>query len=223
MQSPSPFRKRAAIRELKELYSYRKGQTIRKLAEFRRRWETADEGDIFAELVFCILTPQAKARACWATVENLLNKNLMFKGGKTRLARELHGSRFKYKKAEYILEARKQFSSNRKVSIRSKIEQFSDPYRLREWLVHNVRGIGYKEASHFLRNIGFGEEVAILDRHILRNLKSLGIIERVPTHLAKNRYVEIENKMKKFAEKVNIPVSHLDLIFWYNETRDIFK
>ncbi|GAJ17855.1 unnamed protein product, partial [marine sediment metagenome] len=30
-----------------------------------------------------------------------------------------------------------------------------DEIKLREWVVKNFKGLGYKEASHFLRNIGY--------------------------------------------------------------------
>ena len=101
--------------------------------------------------------------------------------------------------------------------------EFNDVYSAREWLVQNVKGIGYKEASHFLRNIGFGEELAILDRHILKNLKFFGAIEEIPRSLPRKKYFEIEKKMKKLAEKVKISMSHLDLVLWYKETGEVFK
>jgi thermostable 8-oxoguanine DNA glycosylase len=37
------------------------------------------------------------------------------------------------------------------------------------------------------------------------------------------RYYEVKNKMRKFADKVNIPMAHLDLLLWYKETGEIFK
>jgi N-glycosylase/DNA lyase len=83
--------------------------------------------------------------------------------------------------------------------------------------------MGYKEASHFLRNIGMGEDLAILDRHILKNLKILGVISEIPVSLTRNKYLEIEIKMRDFAENVKIPMSHLDLLLWYKETKEIFK
>jgi N-glycosylase/DNA lyase len=83
--------------------------------------------------------------------------------------------------------------------------------------------MGYKEASHFLRNIGFADDLAILDRHILKNLKIFGIIEEIPKSLSKKKYLEIEEKMRNLANEVNIPVSHLDLLFWSKETGEIFK
>jgi N-glycosylase/DNA lyase len=83
--------------------------------------------------------------------------------------------------------------------------------------------MGNKEASHFLRNIGLGEDLAILDRHILKNLQFLGIIDRIPNNLSAKRYAEIEAKMKTLAHRLQIPMSHLDLVLWFRETREIFK
>jgi N-glycosylase/DNA lyase len=109
------------------------------------------------------------------------------------------------------------------VSIKPKIEKLVKNKNERDWLVRNVKGIGYKEASHFLRNIGLGEKFAILDRHVLKNLKLLEIIKEIPEFLSKKRYLEIENKMKNFADIIKIPLSHLDLLLWYKETGKIFK
>jgi N-glycosylase/DNA lyase len=147
----------------------------------------------------------------------------LLKGDAIRIANELSMVRFRYKKAKYIIEARKTFSSNGQVSIKPKIEKLVKNKNERDWLVRNVKGIGYKEASHFLRNIGLGEKFAILDRHVLKNLKLLEIIKEIPEFLSKKRYLEIENKMKNFADIIKIPLSHLDLLLWYKETGKIFK
>jgi N-glycosylase/DNA lyase len=211
------------IEELKKIYPSIKKEIESRLNEFKKIWEEGKEEKIFIELIFCILTPQSKAKLCWQAVENLLNKNLLWKGNADEIARELNFVRFKYNKAYYIIEARKQFSINGKVSIRAKISEFLNANEARRWLVLNVKGIGYKEASHFLRNIGFGENFAILDRHILRNLRLLGEINTIPKSLSKTKYLEIEEKMRKLAQQINIPLTHLDLLFWYKETGEIFK
>ena len=205
------------MEEIKRIYFSIQEKIRSRLNEFDRLREKGNDGEIFAELIFCILTPQSKAQSCWKTVETLLNKNLLLKGNEDQISKMLKRVRFRNRKAEYIVEARKHYP------IRSKIKKFDDIYSAREWLVQNVRGMGYKEASHFLRNIGFGEELAILDRHILKNLKSLGVIEEIPRFLTKKKYFEIEKKMKKFSEKVEIPMSHLDLVLWYKETGEMFK
>ena len=209
--------------QIKRMYDFKKDEILQRLKDFEQLWLNGTDEEIFAELVFCILTPQSKAKVCWATVENLISKALLLKGSKNQILKELDGVRFKYKKAGYIAEARKQFLIDGKVFIKSQIVQFNDAYDARDWLAQNVKGIGYKEASHFLRNIGQGENLAILDRHILKNLKSLWIIKEIPGVLSRKRYFEIEKKMKEFAEKVKIPMSHLDLVMWYKETGEIFK
>jgi len=173
-----------------------------RLQEFDSVLKTGDEESIFAELVFCILTPQSKAKSCWAAVE---------------------GVRFKYKKAGYVIKARNMFMIDGKLFIKSRISRFSDAYDAREWLVRNVKGIGYKEASHFLRNVGIGVDLAILDRHIMKNLRSLQVIEEVPASLSRRRYLEIEEGMKELSKETKIPMSHLDLVLWYKETGEVFK
>ncbi len=208
---------------IKKIYFSVQNKIVSRLNEFKQVWETGKEEEIFHELIFCILTPQSKAKFCWQTVENLLRKNLLLKGSKEQIAKELNMVRFRYKKAEYIIEARKQFLINDKITIKSKIHCFKNPHEARAWLVRSIKGIGFKEASHFLRNIGFAENLAILDRHILKNLKILGVIEEVPNSLSRLKYFQIEEKMKELAEKINIPLSHLDLLMWYKETGEIFK
>jgi N-glycosylase/DNA lyase len=206
------------IIKIKEIYSTIKDKIQSRLNEFRQTGRTGNNEEIFAELVFCILTPQSKAKSCWEAVENLVEKNLLFKGNKDRIAKELFGVRFKNNKSRYIVEARRNFADASNLFRDSK-----DIYKKREWLVQNVKGIGYKEASHFLRNIGLGENLAILDRHILKNLKLLKVIDEIPKVLSKKKYLEIEEKMRKFSEKINIPLNHLDLVLWYKEVGEVFK
>ena len=85
------------------------------------------------------------------------------------------------------------------------------------------KGIGYKEASHFLRNIGFGKEIAILDRHILKNLVLFNVIDEVPKSITKKYYHEIEDKLLNFADAINISPDHLDFLLWYKEAGEVFK
>ena len=98
-----------------------------------------------------------------------------------------------------------------------------DAFKTREWLVKNIKGLGYKEASHFLRNIGYGRDIAILDTHILKTLKKLGIIRKIPPYISKRNYCKIEDRMRRFARKKGIPLEELDLLLWSSETGFIFK
>jgi len=205
-----------------KLHSAKLSLIRKRLDAFSQRWRNGNEVEIFAELVFCLLTPQSKAVSCWVSVEKLLSNNLLLKGNAAEIARTLKGVRFHNKKADYIIQARKMFTVKGKISIRNKIKQLSSK-EARDWLVQNVKGMGYKEASHFLRNMGLGEDLAILDRHILFSLRFAGVIENIPGYLSRKTYIDIENRMKKFARRIEIPISHLDFVMWYKETGKIFK
>ncbi len=215
--------RRRARGEIKRIYLSKRNKIISRVNDFDKIWENGTDKDIFAELVFCILIPQSNVKLCWEAVKSIVNRDLLLKGNSNRLLKELDRVRFKYKKAEYMVECRRHFKNNGSISIKSKIKKFSESFNAREWLVINVKGIGYKEASHFLRNIGFGEELAILDRHILRNLKYFRVIKEVPICLSAKKYLEIEECMKRFAGELDIPMSHLDLVLWYEEKEEIFK
>ncbi len=127
------------------------------------------------------------------------------------------GYRFYRIRAEYIVEAR-EYSDE----IKDIITEFSDSQEAREWLVNNVKGIGYKEGSHFLRNVG-REDLAILDRHVLRILEDWDVIECVPKTLTRNRYLSIEEEVKKLADKIQLPPGEIDLYLWYMATGRILK
>lgn len=210
------------VHALQVLYQERREQIQSRLAEFRQVMSWKDE-DVFGELCFCLLTPQSSAKVCWEAVTALKQRTLLLKGQPAELGPHLRSVRFGDSKAKYIVEARNMFSLDGVLQLKSRISSFYNPFELREWLVENVKGLGYKEASHFLRNIGLGEGFAILDRHILRNLNRLGVIAEIPATITKKRYLEIEEKLRRFATEIGIPMADLDLLFWSRETGWIFK
>ena len=94
---------------------------------------------------------------------------------------------------------------------------------LRNFIAKIVNGYGLKEASHFLRNTGISNnQIAILDRHILKNLHALNLIQETKIKSQKN-YLEVENIFINFAKSINIPPDHLDLLWWSQENGEIFK
>ena len=211
-----------AVEELRRLYTERRDAIQARLGEFRQVLQRSEE-EVFAELCFCLLTPQSSAKTCWDAVTRLREKNLLLKGGPRELEPLLNNVRFNDSKAKYIVQARHMFSKHRDLRLKPHLTSFYNPFELREWLVENVKGLGYKEASHFLRNIGLGEEFAILDRHILRNLARLSVIPENPVSLTKKRYLEIEEKVRRFSKEIGIPMADLDLLLWSKETGWIFK
>ena len=211
------------IRELKDEYKDIEDVIKSRINEFKEIWAKGDEEEIFEEMVFCLFTPQSKAKVCWNTVEKLKEKDMIQEGKESEIADEINEVRFRYNKAGYVVEARDKILEKEDFSLKDKLSSFSDSKEAREWIVENIKGLGYKEASHFLRNIGQGEDIAILDRHILRNLEELGVIDEIPKTLTKKRYMKIEEKMRDFADDIGIPLHHLDLVLWYRETGEVFK
>src|SRR2546426_409006 len=93
----------------------------------------------------------------------------------------------------------------------------------RDWLAGEVDGFSMKEAPHLLRNIGFSDRLAILDRHVLRNLARHGVIRAVPKSLTTKRYREVEVRWRDFARAVGIPLAELDLLFFSRGAGAILK
>lgn len=211
--------------QLNELKA-RKKEIRKRLAEFKSNWEKGNK-KIFAELVFCLCTPQSNALKCDEAVKLIEKKKCLLKARRAQIKKCLRGSvRFHNTKTENVLKARELFSRNRKLEIKNILKEHEieeNPRKTREWLVKNVKGFGFKEASHFLRNIGFYENIAILDRHILKNLKRLGIIKKIPKNLNKKNYYLIEKKLIEFCNKNGIKPEELDLALWAKETGFVFK
>ncbi len=206
------------LEELRSLHKNIGPDIQKRLDEFQHNFEAGGDTEIFTELVFCLFTPQSKAKSCWAAVERICDCDLLLKGSAVEISEKMSGVRFHHTKARRVVEARKYTPG-----FKNRIMAFPSPFETREWLVANVNGMSYKEASHFLRNIGMGGELAILDRHILRNLARLGVIPEMPNSLSPKKYLEIESRMSNFSHGIGIPMDHLDMLLWCRETGEIFK
>lgn len=171
--------------------------------------------DKFSEICFCVLTANSSAEMGLKLQENLGNGFLNFSEDELREELKRHGYRFP-NRAGYICHNRKY------VNIEEILKNFSDERKARDWLVKNIKGFGYKEASHFLRNIGY-KNVAIIDRHILRLAERHGIIKQIPDTLSRKEYLGIEEKLERLAEEAGITLAELDLYLWYMETGKILK
>ncbi|MDD3043879.1 MAG: N-glycosylase/DNA lyase [Candidatus Delongbacteria bacterium] len=209
------------LNELKMLYNTISDDIRNRLEGFRSGFLKTDNDSLFAELSFCTLTPQSKAKSCWKCVEYLRDSGLLFNAPADELKLKIKGVRFHNNKSAYIEANRKLFySMDFKKFI---LDNADDIFGLRKWLVDNIKGYSYKEAGHFLRNIGLGSQIAILDRHILKNLVIFGVIPEIPKTISSKTYLEIEGKFLKFSKEIEIPPDHLDILLWYKQTGEIFK
>ena len=211
------------IRELVSFWNSTKKELQKRIEHFDSIKHNACDKAIFAELAFCIFTPQSKAVSCWNAVKILDKKNLLYKGSAKEIANNITGVRFHNNKSKYLVEARNLFTIDKSIKIKNKLESFKEKTELRKWLVDNIKGVGYKEAGHFLRNIGMSGDLAILDRHILKNLYYFKAIKEIPETITEKKYIEIEKQMNEFCKKIKIPALHMDLLLWSLQTGGIFK
>jgi len=170
----------------------------------------------FSELCFCLLTANWKAKE---SIE--IQNELKYKGFSQHKQKQLQkylkakGHRFHPQRAERICLAREH------LDIKNKLKGKKD-YQAREWLVEHIKGIGYKEASHFLRNVGY-DDLAIIDRHILKVLYENNYLKEIPKTITKKKYLEIENALAKLAKQLKMTQAELDLYLWYIKTKKILK
>ncbi len=205
-----------------ETYNKIRSDIVNRLAEFDFIRENANERELFTELAFCIFTPQSSARQCWKAVTLLLEKEMLFSASAPEISEQINIVRFRNNKARYLVEAREKFYRG-PLNLREELEKRESGQEKRNWLLNNVKGMGLKECSHFLRNTGFEKNLAILDRHILKNMVLLGIMEEIPKSLSPKIYIELENKLANFSGKHNIEMAHIDFVLWYMEAGEIFK
>jgi len=200
------------IEEINRLKSSELKRVIdRRIKEFEEAGKK--QNNIFGELCFCILTANFSAEKC-IKIQKEMGKGFSFLPEK-ELAEELKkfGHRFPNARANYISEARKCESEMCRI-------MKSDGKEMRDWLVQNVKGIGMKEASHFLRNIGY-KDVAIIDFHILDLLEREKLIIR--KNMNKKFYLEVEGILEDLGKKVGLNLAELDLYLWYMETGKVLK
>ena len=201
------------IKEIENLKIKLRGEVNKKLEEFKEKFNIRPEQK-FLELCFCILVANASIEITLPIWRKIF-KNFLYLS-KYQLAKELKklGYRFYNKRASYIALARKFIKEI------DSIARNKNDFEAREWLVNNIKGIGWKESSHFLRNIGY-TNFAILDRHVLKVLKEREVINKIPKTLTKKIYLEIEEKLRNIAKSLTLNLAELDLYLFYLDTEKI--
>lgn len=187
---------------------------MRRQASDERLWE---------ELVFCIFTAGASARMGLRSVEAV--RALLAEGTHEELARALDKKhRYPNSRSGYIVVTRDYLRADCGMRLRERLESFDDPFARRDWLARErrIKGLGYKEASHYLRNVGY-RGYAILDKHILRSLAELGVLESPKPPTTRARYLDIEEALRRFAAHLAIDFDELDLVLWSMKTGEILK
>lgn len=91
----------------------------------------------------------------------------------------------------------------------------ANEFETRKLLVSSIKGIGPKQASLFLRNIGYTSNLAILDVHVLRYMNLFRIWLGDLSDLANlGEYQKAESVFRKRAERGGFSVAQFDLAVW---------
>lgn len=209
------------LNELKKLHSERQPLIKSRLSEFKQVFAKGDR-EIFRELCFCILTANGTAKIGINCIEAL--GDTIFTGNEKEIYNILKGRCRWTNRAEYIVRTRNYLKKDCSLELSKKINSFNDKNELRGYFAKNknIVGLGYKESSHFLRNIGFSN-YAILDKHIINSLHELKVFKSVERPKSGKNYLEMENIMKRFSEDVNISMGELDLVLWSYKTGEVLK
>ncbi|MHB8843918.1 MAG: N-glycosylase/DNA lyase [Nitrospirota bacterium] len=209
--------------ELRKDYRAKKRTIERRLAEFRAVYDRGDEA-IFEELCFCILTAGSSARMGMRTIAAL--RDILMTGSEQQLQERAHAHRVRFwrLRPSYIHRTREHLKELCGLRLRELLDSFDDPIARRDFLAKNraIKGLGYKETSHFLRNIGF-RGYAILDKHIVNSLREMGVISGRLRPTTRKGYLAIEKKLARFADELGIDMDHLDLLLWSRKTGEILK
>ncbi len=204
------------LRRIEEIKKSSTGRKIaRRMKEFRFLGRK-DSDKLFNELCFCILTANYSAENGIRIQKEIGDGFLTL--SKPQLAKKLKikSHRFPNVRAAFIVEARKY-----RDSIKNTLASFDNDIERREWLIKHIKGFGCKEASHFLRNIGY-TDVAIVDFHIVDLLARYKLIKK-PKTMTKKNYLKIEKILRKLADETDLTLGELDLYLWYMETGKILK
>lgn len=210
------------LEELKVLYIQKKDSIKAQLDEFEQVREKGDDRRIFEELAFCILTSAVGPKVGMKSLDAI--RDILLEGSPDELEERLKGIHKYPEKAYYIVHTRDYLKNEYGLKINDLINSLEDPIKKREFFALNkdIKGLGLTQASHFLRNIGI-KGYAILDRNVVRSLYDLGILEAPKPPTTKKKYLEAEEKMKRFAEELGIEIEELDMLLWSMKTGHIPK
>lgn len=217
------FHEPVTIENIRRNHRKRRSEIKRRLGEFREIGTRGSDEHLWAEMVYCFFTGGCSARMGLNALEAV--KPILMTGDQTQLATALSGvHRYPNARARYVVASREFLREHCDLKLRSKLDSFDCRFARRDWLVKEkgIKGLGYKEASHYLRNIGF-RGYAILDKHVLNCLAELKIIDDPKPPNTRSKYLTVEEKLKQLTEMTGVDFDELDLVLWSMKTGVILK
>jgi len=226
----------------KILYNYIPGQIFSKYYEKKSKnsinkhyWKDMSENEIWYNMCLCLLSSNVFYELALSVTTVLCEKGLLNHewinsnvNSIDILSKEMakpqfepirnNGSYRKYRyhisKAKNIVENSKKIYNN-DINILNILNKNISEYKKRNSLVNQISGFGLKQTSHFLRNIGCAESLAIIDTHIV---KFLGNITKPPIlpnkNISKKKYFELEQVLQDICKTLNLELTFFDMAIW---------
>ncbi len=189
------------------------------------------EYELRRELVSCILGSQVRYEMAVEAIENLESAGLLndaywcqrkddeFEGdvfmvlaGRSDDPRHGGSYRFPGVRAKQLAQVR---SALARAPIMSRLTVSSCSSHLRQQLIEDISGIGPKQASMFLRNIGKSYDLAILDTHVLQFMRMQGLLSEAGGRIGTiKEYEKTERVVVQYAASIGYPVGYLDWAIW---------
>lgn len=200
--------------ELKSIYSEYQEQIDKQLNQFENKFRNSNDEQIFHELCFCILSSGVGPKIAERSLNAI--KNELWDGSAQEMAALLEGMHKYPDKASYLTSTRDYLKKEYDFKLKSLVKNFEDRIERRDFFANNknIKGLGYVQASHFLRNLGF-KGYAILDRNNINTLFELQLLETNKPPSSRKKYIETEKILEDFAEKMEINIDELDLVLWF--------
>ena len=213
------------VEDIRVAHKARRKEIRARLNQFHELWRNGTDEQLWEELVFCIFTAGASARMGFRAVEAI--RPFLMYGRQEEMTRALKAAgahRFPVERPGYIVVTRNYLREHCDLALREKLKSFDDPIARRDWLAREkqIKGLGYKESSHFLRNIGLLGH-AILDKHVMSCLADLEVVDAPKPPATRARYLETEDRLKSFAREIKIDFDELDLVLWSMKTGEVLK
>jgi N-glycosylase/DNA lyase len=211
------------IDAIKATHAERRDEIRQRLSEFEAIGRDGSDEDLWAEMVFCFFTGGCSAKMGMRSLEAI--RHLLESGEQHEMAAALTGvHRYPNARSRYVVASRSFLQQHCDMKLRNKLHSFECSEERRDWLVKEkgIKGLGYKEASHFLRNIGF-KGYAILDKHVLNCLAELRIIPDPKPPNTRSKYLRVEAHVHDLTKLTGIDFDELDLVLWSMKTGMVLK
>ncbi|HNZ32377.1 MAG TPA: hypothetical protein PKJ25_09790 [Smithellaceae bacterium] len=218
-------------------------QTIRKIceevkcmADEKTEWRNLSEEALLYEVAVCIFGSQMVYEHSIAMVDFIKKKGMLCEAAftnnynqyeenlrallseplnieKNGISRKIK-PRFKNRLSKLLTRTIQNVYGN-EITIKYLLNSAANSLHARKLLVNKIFGFGPKQASLFLRRIGYCSELAVLDTHILDYLKISSGVDMKATALSKLTWYEyVESAFKRISDDFGYSVGCVDLATW---------